>query len=267
MNNSIIESFHTLIDIGNIGKKDIERLEIILKALDEEGKISKKDAITITHPHSKNAERSYDNFIHRIKREIKDTYEDTDNIEYREMLSTMSIAHSNLLGKSHLVLKGKAIVKLQPTTSQNKTYSEEYYIDTTGDTSRDKEIFISYATANEGEKERFIDELNKVMKKKNIDYHLDLWEMEKIPIGISFHDEITKHLNKADYGFVLLSNDVMQSNYILDTEIPHLLTHNKIFPIGLVGDIDALNETIEKIQKKEQKKQRKHSWIEIYSSL
>jgi WD40 repeat protein len=254
MINSLKEAFHTLIDEGNIGKKDIERLEILLDNLDKEGKLSKVDAITITHPKSKNAERSYDNFINRIKKEIKEFYTETDNEEYREILASLSISHTHLLGISYLVLKGKSIVKLQPTTSLNKTYNKKYYINSAGDTSRKKEIFISYSVENEGEKERFITHLKHVLDKKKITYHLDLWEMKEIPIGISFDKVIKEHLKKADYGFILLSNNIMKSNYILDVELSYLLESDKVFPIGLVGSIDELMDAKQKIRKRKQKK-------------
>ena len=74
--------------------------------------------------------------------------------------------------------------------------------------------------------------------------------MNKLIHGISFDTQIKKELDKCDYGFAMLSENFLDSEYITEIEVKKLLEDNKIFPILLNGSFSTLNKLCEKdIQK------------------
>jgi hypothetical protein len=47
--------------------------------------------------------------------------------------------------------------------------------------------------------------------------------MQQLLAGSSFNEQIQENLNKSDFGFCALSQQLLQSEYITTQEIPHFL--------------------------------------------
>lgn len=94
-------------------------------------------------------------------------------------------------------------------------------------------LFICYAHKNrrlvEGFRDRFDDHLN-----ASINFDYKLWQDIEIKPGQLWENEILDALQQCDLGILLVSPAFLVSNYILDKEIPLLVSLGKIIiPVAL----------------------------------
>jgi len=97
-------------------------------------------------------------------------------------------------------------------------------------------VFISYSHQNRSYIDRLMVHL-KPLAKKGL---LDIWEDRKIKTGDKWQKEIEKALSDASIAILMISADFMASDFIVDNELPPLLTKadvngTKILPVLSTG--------------------------------
>jgi hypothetical protein len=95
-----------------------------------------------------------------------------------------------------------------------------------------QKAFISYSHNDKEYLKRLLVHL-KPLEKKGL---LDIWEDSKIKIGDKWEDKINKALTSANIAILLISADFMASDFIVENELPPLLSKaeikgTKIIPI------------------------------------
>jgi hypothetical protein len=93
-------------------------------------------------------------------------------------------------------------------------------------------VFISYSHQNRAYIDRLMVHL-KPLTKKGL---LDIWEDTKIKTGDRWQEEIEKALSEASIAILMVSADFMASDFIIDNELPPLLSKadvngTKILPV------------------------------------
>lgn len=94
-------------------------------------------------------------------------------------------------------------------------------------------LFISYAHKNKRLVENFRDRFDYHLK-ASINFNYQLWQDIEIKSGQLWENEILDALKRSDLGILLVSPAFLVSNYIIDKEIPLLLSQGKIIiPVAL----------------------------------
>src|SRR5713226_1037627 len=93
-------------------------------------------------------------------------------------------------------------------------------------------VFISYSHKDEDWKDRLVTHLG-VLRHQGL---LDLWDDRRIAAGEDWHQEIQEAMAAASVAILLVSADFLNSEFILNQEIPHLLERRdkegvRIFPV------------------------------------
>jgi WD40 repeat protein len=230
-----------------LGKRDNERLKMLGEHLDEQGRISRQRAIELTQATSKNPTRGYENFISKVNRAIEEHQEELEDSYLLEVFENFSLSTV----REDLMISAKLPRSLHNTVKFNRRYDEKNFVSLEGE--KKMIIFISYASKDLLYKNIFIERLERELTKNEITFELNIWEMKDIPIGVDFDQNIRDNLEICNYGLTLLSDNFIQSQYIMEIELPILLESEKIFPIGLVGSMSAIVSQIESIKKRKQK--------------
>jgi len=102
-----------------------------------------------------------------------------------------------------------------------------------GNKKRPIKLFISYAHKNKqlvtDFRNRFDDHLH-----ASINFDYQLWQDIEIKVGTVWEEELLTSLKQCDMGILLVSPAFLVSNYIIDKEIPLLLSKGKIIiPVAL----------------------------------
>jgi tetratricopeptide (TPR) repeat protein len=84
-------------------------------------------------------------------------------------------------------------------------------------------VFISYSHKDEGWKDRLVSHLA-ILK---AEASLDVWEDRQIGAGADWSREIQAAMDRAVVAVLLVSSDFLNSEYILETEVPHLLKRRR----------------------------------------
>ena len=245
----IVYAITKLIEHGDFGAKDRARLEDLSQSLDDHNQILKSKAIELTQANSKNPQRSYENFISKLNKaieDIKDEIEEDDDL--LSMFSTMKFSHIKTSQGDKLNFAVTIPKTLSSTVLDNSTYDEDIFVESGGADTKTNYIFISYASDDLVFKNSFVSHLESILQKQDIDFEFDFWEMKDIKVGSDFHSSIITNIQKCDYGFVLVSKSLVKSKYIVDHELPPMLKEDKIFPIGLVGDMKEIFKATNKIE-------------------
>lgn len=100
--------------------------------------------------------------------------------------------------------------------------------------SRKPKAFISYSHTNK----EYLDRLMVHLKPLERNGLIDVWQDTKIKIGDRWKDEIDKALSEANIAILMISADFMASDFIVDNELPPLLSKaevkgTKIVPVVL----------------------------------
>jgi tetratricopeptide (TPR) repeat protein len=80
-------------------------------------------------------------------------------------------------------------------------------------------VFISYSHKDEGWKDRLVSHLS-ILK---AEASLDVWEDRQIGAGADWLREIQAAMDRAVVAVLLISSDFLNSGFIMETEVPHLL--------------------------------------------
>ncbi len=241
----------------SIGNADYKRLSLLLGEIDREGIVARDRAVVLTQEKSKTPERSYINFVSRVNSGIKVLLDEIEDDYEQFVFENLSLSHISKAGVEYLQILAKVPQELSSTVMPNLTYDTDMFIDSSGVSNQEILIFISYASGDLYHKNIFVERLEKQLKKNKISFNLKIWEMKEIPIGVDFDQNIRDNLAECDYGFTLLSDNFIQSQYIMDIELPILLESDKIFPIGLVGSMSSIVSQVDNIKKRKQKSNAK----------
>lgn len=85
------------------------------------------------------------------------------------------------------------------------------------------EIFISYSHRDEEYKDQLLRHL-RLLEKQNL---ATFWDTSQIPAGADWAQEIKKAINDAEIAVLLVSPDFLASDYVVDHELPALLSRTK----------------------------------------
>lgn len=80
-------------------------------------------------------------------------------------------------------------------------------------------VFISYSRADEMWKDRLVKHLG-VLERQGL---LDVWDANQIGLGLNWEAEITRAIERATVAVLLLSVDYLNSDFVLQAEIPRIL--------------------------------------------
>lgn len=97
---------------------------------------------------------------------------------------------------------------------------------------RKQTIFISYSRKDEKEKDKLLSHLG-VLQKANL---ISVWSDEEIGPGVNWKQEIEQAMAQATVAILLVTSDFLNSDFILNNEVPKLLKHQHderliVFPI------------------------------------
>lgn len=117
------------------------------------------------------------------------------------------------------ILKGR----WQSTTGTDGVFNARRYKDPTVDQTwkaEHKNVFISYRHTDK----EFLDELKVHLRPLEKSQRLDVWADQRIMAGSNWKHEIESALQRAHVAILLISPDFLASDFIVDNELPVLLT-------------------------------------------
>lgn len=132
------------------------------------------------------------------------------------------VIHVNCGLANDELLKGK----WQSTTGTNGAFNARRYKDPTLDQTwkaEHKNAFISYRHTDK----EFLDELMVHLRPLEKSQRLDAWSDQRILAGANWKHEIESALQRAHVAVLLISPDFLASDFIVDNELPVLLTKAK----------------------------------------
>eukprot|EP01028_Stygiella_incarcerata_P002049 TRINITY_DN13806_c0_g1_i2.p1 TRINITY_DN13806_c0_g1~~TRINITY_DN13806_c0_g1_i2.p1 ORF type:complete len:293 (-),score=-42.13 TRINITY_DN13806_c0_g1_i2:49-927(-) len=231
---NLVNAFKLFLDTNELGATDTRKLNSILEKLDDENKISKEDVLFVIAKSSKDKDGSYRNFVSRIIQAISLIKEEATE-DIKDVVNTLNIEKIKRDNKDYLKFYGE-FPQLPNTVISNINYAEDKYIQALGTDER-LNIFISYSKRDENKVNLFQETLKSVAKSKVI-----TWTMVELVHGIDFDKQIKNKLNSCDYGFAMVSENFLDSEYIKEVELKKLLEDNILFPILLEGKFSELRK-------------------------
>ena len=82
-----------------------------------------------------------------------------------------------------------------------------------------QQLFISYSSVDRKWVEKFLPWIRFLERTVGLRY----WDDSQIPAGDKWHDEIQKALQATKVALLLVSQDFLNSDYVAESELPHLL--------------------------------------------
>ncbi|CAB5507376.1 High-affinity carbon uptake protein Hat/HatR [Bathymodiolus azoricus thioautotrophic gill symbiont] len=248
----ITEGFEYFLKQNELGKTDSKNINQLLLMMDENGYIDKQTILEKIFAKAADANANYRNFIKRILDAIGRLIEDSEaDSKEKRILNSIEVntLKANKMRKAQLQLKvGYFPTDIQPL--KNWQYDDENFeLNTAKDATQsiDKDairIFISYSKHNESDTQHF----KRLFEAKNPDIggkKVVIWTMQELIAGSAFDKQIQEKLNRSDFGIGAFSQQFLQSDYILNKEIPHFLEQNALFLFGLDKRIDGKKSSIE----------------------
>jgi len=150
-----------------------------------------------------------------------------------ESSGPLSIMYNNVLKYSKASLENEFRDELNKVLKSAKE-NPANFASTGSSISTKPKAFISYSHANKSYLDRLMVHLKPLSKKGLI----DVWADTKIKTGDDWKNEIDKALNESNIAILLISADFMASDFIVDNELPPLLSQaevkgTKILPVIL----------------------------------
>ncbi len=247
----IIEAVDRLLARNELGKTDAQNLYKLVRMLDEEDCVERKQAIEALYPRAKDAEGSLRNFIKRVRMAIGDIANGLapEDRQFKTLLESMEIL--TMRKTKHLPPRLKftadfpAVSILPPV---NRLYDLSNYVGSDGlDMTADKipenavRLLLSFSQTNTSDAFHFKDLLSKELEtiSSRVGRPVYIWTMKELSPGTSFVDQISEELKKADYGLAALSEAYLNSKFITKVELPHLLNEGNLLLFGLDSRING----------------------------
>ena len=259
----VVQAIDELKAAGEIGAADVDRLYQLLKSSNSAGVINTSAAADqlFDHPEIKQQDKNFRSFLTRARIALKTSTEAlqaqrANNPEDEEIKARLS------------VLEGFELITLRKTTAlprrlQFKAVSSAFHqrlpnhaLYRDQDYARQKAfpeeitVFVSYAREDQRLAIELIELLRTEAKSTRAPART-IWMDPSLRPGERFSAEIEAQMSKADVGLALLSQDYLDSRYVLDKELPYLLDHNKLVPVFLTAGVklDALDALLSRARK------------------
>jgi hypothetical protein len=132
------------------------------------------------------------------------------------------VIHVNCTLVNNEMLNGR----WQSTTGTNGAFTARRYKDPALDQTwkaEHKNVFISYRHTDK----EYLDELTVHLRPLEKSQRLDIWSDQRIKAGAQWKHEIESALQRAHFAVLLVSSDYLASDFIVDNELPVLLTKAK----------------------------------------
>ena len=251
MQAKITRGFEFFLKQNELGKTDSKNINRLLLMMDENGYIDKQTILAEIFTTAADAEANYRNFIKRILDAIGRLTEDPEmNPEEKKILNSIEVntlkANKMRKAKAKLQLKvGYEPTKIEPL--KNCQYNDENFEPNTVKDATDKDaikIFMSYSQDNKTDAQNF----KRLFEEKKPDINgkkVIIWTMKQLHAGSTFEEQIQENLNTSDIGLGALSQQFLESKYIVEKEIPHFLNKKALFLFGLDTRIDGKKSSVD----------------------
>lgn len=140
----------------------------------------------------------------------------------RESAYPITMRHKRILSYSDASLRGEFQAALHEVV--RKAISDPDSIEANEDDLRNPKVFISYSHQDR----EYLDRLNVHLKPLAREGLLDIWQDTRLKTGDEWKAEIEKALSDASIAILLISADFLASDFIVDNELPPLLSKAEV---------------------------------------
>lgn len=112
-----------------------------------------------------------------------------------------------------------------------------------------KQVFVSYADSEAACVNEFAGLLGQALKAQGVG-GCKLWmARHDIPIGVDYDQAMREAMQESDVGLLLLSENWLESRYVLEQELPYFLNRKNGLPVSFISTnhhCEALRDAIER---------------------
>ena len=241
---SIVQkALELLIQTGELGNTDSQKLVALMQHLDEQATISKMEAIAILSPQSKDHDAYFRNYVSRLRGAIETAAENCDNPYKREVFQSLSVVVTKPTAtqQSRVAFDARLPKEELQTVKPNANYDKNFFIEQQGVNENELKLFISYASKDAKDAVLFQECLDEVAKNDEVVQ----WNMRKLVVGIDFDQQIKEQLKACHYGIALLSTRFFKSEYIKTVELKSFFENGNLIPVGFKNTLPTYRKYLE----------------------